>query len=100
MDVLIEEFVVPKKTQFGTYMKSTCQDKVYGKNIHGKWQQIGLLGHASRCLTGLTGIADEDGIIAAAECSKQKGFPIRWAGAPADEPEVGQESEDEDEFEG
>lgn len=97
MEVLIEEFKIAKKTQFGTHMKSTCQDKVYAKNIHGAWEQVGLLGHASRCLTGLTGVADEDGIAAAEACSKQKGFKVTWGGAPPDEDPV-TESEDDDEF--
>lgn len=100
MKVQLEHFEVPKKTHFGTVMRSTGLDKVYVFDDDAElFKHCGYIGHASRTFTGLVNFPHELGPSVAAECSKMKGVPIRWGGAPADVPPV-QQSEDDDEFEG
>lgn len=98
MEVMCEEFKVLKKTHFKDYMKSTGQDKVFLKNKEGKWEQVGLLGHLSKCVSGLTTFPNDLGEELAEAVSKLKGFKVRWGGSAHVPDEV--ESEDDDEFAG
>ena len=102
MKVKLEHFVVEKKTHFGPVERSTGQDKVYlFDDAAEQWKHCGYIAHAARVFTGLVNFPHELGPAVAAECTKQKGFAVRWGGAPEDKPPVIQESEDdEDEFAG
>ena len=90
MKVLIEEFVIKESWQGITVEKSLKQDRVYVWSHEGnKWVEYGLLGHVSRCLSGLVGAPKEIGEAVAEACSKQKGFKVAFGGAPDElEPDV------------
>ena len=90
MDVLIDEFKIVESWQGIEVTKSLAQDRVYVKSHEtGKWVEYGLLGHASRCLSGLAGVPKEIGDAVAEACSKRKGFKVTFGGAPDDlEPDV------------
>ena len=95
LEVLIQEFTVPKKTHFGTLEKSTGQDKVYVKTEAGAWRHVGYIGHASLCFTGLVDFPVELGPAVAEECSRQKKLPIRFGGAPETVVEMEENEDDE-----
>lgn len=95
LEVLTQHFEVPKKTQFGTIMKSLGQDRVFVKNEAGAWKQVGYLIHNSMTFLGLVDFPKELGPLVAAELAKQKKKPVSYGGAPESVKEE-LESEDED----
>lgn len=100
VEVLLEHFMVPKKTQFGTVQRSTCQDKVYIKNDAGVWKHCGYLGHASMHFAPLVGVPQELVEPIRAECERQKQKAVVGIDSiPLEDPVVESE-DDEDEFEG
>lgn len=96
LEVLAEHFEVPKRTQFGTIMRSTGQDKIYVKNEEGIWKHVGFLMHASMSFVGLVDFPKELGPLVADELTKQKKAKVRFGGAPESIVEA-EESEEEDE---
>jgi hypothetical protein len=98
IEVMLEHFTVPKRTQFGTIEKSTGQDKVYAKNELGIWKPVGYVSHSAKVFTGLVDFPKELGEIVAAECSKLRKETIRFAGAP-DSIATQNEDDEDDELE-
>lgn len=95
VQVLLEDFVVPKRTQFGTVHRSLGQDKVYIKNEQGVWKHCGYLGHASMHFCPLVGVPHELVQPIADECARQKKEKVTSTPSiPIDVP-----TDDEDEYE-
>lgn len=105
VEVKTAEFVVPKKTQYGTIERSMGMDHVWVMNTDTKsWVHAGYLAHKTAernhfWFSPLVTVPDELVAAIVAEISKQKKEPVMSAGSVY-EVEVVQSEDEEDEFEG
>ena len=100
VEVLLDEFVIDKKTQFGTVKRSTGMDKVYVKNDQGIWKHCGYLMRESLVFSPILGVPAELVELIGAECSRQKAAEVRAMPSLPVYDEPVQSEDNEDEFEG
>jgi len=89
----LDDFVVPKKTHYGTVLRSTGQDKVYIWNDDTEnWTHCGYLTHESGYFLPLVGVPKELVPVIAEQCAKQKSVKVKYVDSvPVSEPVVEEE---------
>jgi len=92
----LDDFVIPKKTHYGTVMRSMGQDKVYIWNDDtDNWTHCGYFTHETHIFLPLVGVPKELVPAIAEECGKQKSVEAKHVDSmPVSEPVV----EDDEEF--
>jgi hypothetical protein len=91
----LDDFVVPKKTHYGTVMRSTGQDKVYIWNDDtDNWTHCGYLTHNTNVYLPLVGVPQELVPLIADECAKQKSVKVSHVDSvPLEEPVLDSDEE-------